>query len=674
MKNNQQNIEQLLELYKGISPKLFQGLNETAKKNLINKTIKELCLLAESANQGAGEKLYQILSSLNTQKKLPLLEIEALIEYGRTYDLLNKKEAKLVADMEIQQELSHFSRIMNLDGILTGLTKDNLETAIDYSRFLELLTERREDRNVNSLSSWGRPSKALTFTATNSPVCGIMQEEAEKNYVALLAANTNTQTFSPKETLLEYGKLAHRFNIRTASLLFDYLLSLKQIDPEIAFVSAHSRVTAKTTLLEISGGGGCGLLILESEKDNPFKKRVIRRLTVGKNYSWDFGKVAQSLVEYIDLKFKDTSLKVLCFHPEAWRQIEKLSNKELYEVLNKKHSNGWFNQTNAITEYLKNQHVNSQVAILTPSSFANGKKIKSTKKPSLVNAINSLNDNSSLQRLVSKKNVVIESAHLHADRQPGKEQWDCILVTNKLHELLAKNGFIGRVDKLVMVDDYHVINRLNYKTFGQALREKGLNFSNIVLESSPLIRMLAIDILRYLAVNHRDTTHYQITERGDNLYLEIPNKGLSIELVANTESNPMIGCVLFDVAFTLYKSNIEFYNHKYGPLFGLRKNEDLHSMLIDFFNSNKNTEDRIKKVSEYYVDIPSWEQLQKVKEAPEFIYKSSIVNVLEDFYKPQQNKVNNFLKVLGQEQIYSLYYNLESNEISLEITGGDYNE
>lgn len=666
-KTPNKNIEQLLALYKGINSKLYQSLDSQTQEFLVAKTIKELCLLAESANPSAGEKLYKLLNSL-ADKHLPLLEIESLLEFGKNYKDLSRKEKKEVEDMEIQQELSHFSRIMNLDGILTGLERNNLETAIDFSRFLELLAERREDRGETSLSSWARPSKALTFTATNSPICGIMQEEAEKNHVALLAADNEDKKLSPKDSLLQYGKLAHRFNIKTSSLLYDYLLSLEGVNSNIAFISTHSYVSDKTTKLEVSGGGGCGVLVLKPDPENLFKRKIVKRLTVGKTYSWDFGKTAQSLVEYMVLTFKDTSLKVFCFAPDVWNEIEKLSDKELHNILNKPQSNGWFNQTNAIIDYLKGRNLNSQIAVLTPNRV-NQPKINKV-KPSLTSAVKQLQHNDYLHQISQKDDVLIESAHLHADRKPGQEQWDCVLVTNQFEKILKKSGFKGTLGKIVMVDDYHVINRLDYTKFGSELKNRGLNFSKIILESSPLIRIIAIEILKYLAINHRKSQNYRIVKRGDNLYLEIPTKGLSIELVADMETNPMIGCVLFDVAFTIYKTNMDYYNQKYNHLFGIEENEDLHTKLIGFFNKNKNTDARVKEVEKYFVDIPKWEELQNEKVAPQFINKSTIVNVLEDFYRPQQKKVNNFLSILDQEQVYSLYYNLESNEISLEITGG----
>lgn len=662
MKNKQAN-EKVLELYKGINPKLFHSLDKATQKKIFKKTVKELCLLAESSKAGAGAQLYQILEKLDDKTDTFLLDIESLIEFGKKYSELKKMEKIEVEELQIQQELSHFSRIMNLDSVIFGYENTNMDAAVDFSRFIELLAERRQDRGESSLSNWGRPSGITSYSISNSPACGLMEETIDKNKVALLAVRKAADDFSPKLWLNEFSKLTNRFSISTATLLFDYLLTLHNIRPDLSFIAIQSYQKNKSTKIEFSGSGGCGLLITASPKDNIYKKIVLKKLTIGKNNNRSFGKIQQTTILNSHMNFRKDSLKIFCFPPEAWEAIDSLTTKKLNSILNTKFSNGWFNQTNALIEYLKTQNLNTQFISLMTNRQT--KQVNNIGHKNFQEEINNLKRQVNFSDLLKQKYLSIESAHIHADRLPGEEQWECINITNQFSNLLQSRDYKGQLKNIVMVDELHVVNRLDYKSFSTQLRRRGLKLDYLLLESSPLIRLISIDILRALALSKNPD--YRVVERGGNLYLEIPQKKLSIELVANQGKSAVIGCVLFDVAFTLYKSDINYYNSLYKDTF--KVDDVIDKVIVNFYNQENFPEKRKKYVESFYTEIPSWKKIKSSKKMAQLSQKETTLNILEDFYKPQQVKVNSFLEILGMKPTYSLYYNMQSNSLALERSG-----
>lgn len=661
MRINTNYIETILEKYKGINPSLFKDLEANTQKKLFKRTLKELCLLAESNIPGAGIRLIELITNNGT---VELKDIESLIEYGKLYRELDLDEKRAVSRMEIQEEFGHFSRIMNLDNILIGNNKNNQTRTIDFSRFLDLLSERKSDRQKSASSSPKRPTSTYSFAITNCPSCGLLYEERVKNMVALLAVKKESESFKPREWLKEYSKLANRFDTKNSTLLFDYLLYLSNPRFNSAFVRAtySKQNDQNNTKISISGGGGCGVIITKADKNNPFLNKLVKKFSIGSQ--WNFGKQYQTAISNMNFKLKNGRYRLLCFHPESWKYIESLSNQQLEKLLNKTFKNGWTNPVNSIQNFLKSKGTVSEFGILSNRKIKESKITKysySFQKP-LKNIVST----EEFTKLMQSEKTVIESCHIHADRDLGLEQENNIKVTKHFLNLLKNQGFSGKITNLSMVDDYHVVNRIDYKFFIEKTKQKGLNFQEIVPESSPIIRLIAIEILQRLASKEAKHKDWSIVIRGDNLYLEFPEKGVSIELIANTKS-PTIGCILFDAAFCIYKSNIKHYSKAYNKKLNLKANQNLHNTLINYYKRESNPIKRRLFVEQYFNNIPKYEELLKGNAAiPKFPGEDAVLNILADFYKPQQKKVNLLLNTIGQNSIYTLYFNSETREVNLE--------
>lgn len=655
-------IKQIVDLFKGVNSELFDSLIPEKRNFLAQKTIKELCILAESNKSGAGKLL---LDHLYENNKLDLFEIESIIEYGKHFKDLTNKEKKYVKRLEIQQEFGHFSRIMNLDGLINDKNVSAEENALDFSRFIELLAERNQDRNIKSSSNWARPENSITHHVNNTLACGILEPTPEENTAALLAVKEPIDNFHPKFWLKEFNKLINRLEPKVATLTFDYLLYLNNVEADISFVVTHIN-KYEPDIVELIGAGGCGILITSPRKDNFYKVDVIGKYTIG-NEDWGFGKFDQTKIEFLKIDGINPNTKVYLMHPNAWAILKGMDENEIAEVLNMPQKNGWFNAHNALTAYLTAKGVISQVVSLRKKP--NTKKVTNEKvNPDVL--VKNLVETEKFQALTKANSILLEVAHIHADRLPGEEQWECVRFTKALIKQLNKGGFKGKIDMMTMIDEYHVMNRLDYKKYLQDLEKRGVNVDEVVMESSPLVRIIAIEILQYLAENPSTDGSYRVFEKGDNLYLEFTEKKAIIELLADVNNKPVIGCVLFDVALCLYKLHRNYYSKKYNKVLGLEQNENVHEVLLNYYKKVKDINKRRAFMESFFVEIPKWKELRAKRGRISFPKsETTLVNILAYFYKPQQKKVNMFLAILGQKPLYTLFYNTKSEKIELVNEG-----
>ncbi len=660
---------QLIAFYKGINPELVSEFSEPHQGLIFNRMMKELCLLAESNAEGAGHQLYQIVASFKPDEKnfeQLLTEVESLVEYGRSYESLNSFQRAKVKRLELQQEFGHFSRIMNLDRIIFGKKAEPWKETLDFARFFELLQERRSDRHVTSLGNWGRARGEFSYEVNNSPVCGLLEESLSRRQVALLAVPEKYDEFSPKYWLSEYAKLCDRLGTQTATFLFDYLLFV-DTPKNLSFVTAFLGDSCNGPEVRVIGGGGCGLMALVPEKGSQFKDVVDFRTTVGSD--WGFGSNFQSRIERIAYKPGNERGKILCFHPDSWKVIGGLSDGEINILVGKRFKNGWFNSTNALRDFFKERGLIDQFVVLDIKRKPLGEVV--TQRQRRVSfAFSGISGRNEFSELIGAKEVILEAAHIHADRRPGKEQIDAIRVFKKTIKLMEDKGFSGVVRKQVMVDDYHVVNNLDYKSFSDKLLKLGFEFDELILESSPVVRWVAIEILATLLALKNRGKDFEVVCRGGNLYLEISSLGVSIELVAGIGNENVLGCVLFDVALCVYKLHQEYFDLAVREQFGMRGDE-LHSTILSHYGIVKDPVERLDFVKKYIarVAFPTLREIEgggvKSKGLPSDS-RALNLNILAQFYRPQQKKVNRFLALIGQPKLFSIFYDSANGTVSLE--------
>jgi len=656
--------QELLNLYKGVNPELLADLPKNEQAYLASKAIKELSLLAESGSMSAGQKLQD---SINTNHHSYHLDIESLIEYGKTYDQLYPSQKNQVKRMEIQQEFGHFSRIMNLDGVVSGSHRTPMETTIDFSRFLELLIERRSERGSHSLSRWSRHYQSSGQQVTNSPACGIMETSAEDGLSALLGVKQAQPSFQPKNRLQEYAVLSNRFDHKQATLLFDYLLALNNCTADLAFVSTRAFNHRSTLKVEINGGGGCGVMVTIPDPENKYRELVVHRLTVGQANSWNFGAVTQTPITSTVTDVPGDTARIYSFHPSSWEKVKKSGLDDLNQLLNAPQKNGWVNPTNSLISFLKSHGVVSQITSVRTKGAVSPIKLAKPKNP-YSKLISPLSAHKVFRELISAHHITLETGHIHADRRPGLEQWECLSYTKAFASLLKRRGYTGKINHVTMIDDYHVINNFDYQKYASQIKARGISISEVILESSPLVRLIAIDVLKYLYLQAEHAKSYKIEERGGNIYLHIPQTDMVIELVADHATNPTIGCVLYDVALCLYKSLPEFYKTRYNSVLGLTPQQNIHRILVQYYNQHLSLEQRRAFLESYFLPIPTLVDLRQTTKKPAIpkSHSTHLINVLAHFYQPQQKKVNQFLKILGQPPLVSLFYNSESNSVTLK--------
>jgi hypothetical protein len=209
-----------------------------------------------------------------------------------------------------------------------------------------------------------------------------------------------------------------------------------------------------------------------------------------------------------------------------------------------------------------------------------------------------------------------------------------------------------------MIDDDHVVNRISYRGYRRLLAEHGFPADELILESSPLVSAIAVDLLKRALC--RDGHGFSLDRLGDNLYLTAD--GIRLELVQGLES-VRLGCVLFDTALAIYRADRAamtrlFFQQAGGAI------RDLHREMTDAYDANPDPAARAAvRTSFDALWRPSWSEVNETAGSTPYLdlyarivaarqqagETTVIVNVLEDYYEPLEQKVLRIGEILDVE-------------------------
>lgn len=236
--------------------------------------------------------------------------------------------------------------------------------------------------------------------------------------------------------------------------------------------------------------------------------------------------------------------------------------------------------------------------------------------------------------------LIIEAGHMHADRKPTKLQKTGIKTGAYLANVLAQKGI--KITEQSMIDEDHVINTLSHSDYVTLIKSNGYNLKEIVYESSPVVREIAVAAMVNLMKAFPDHTYME----GDALLFNIPGTELQVELIKDITTSPFeLGCVIFDVGLSLYKAYPELAKLYDESQEGIT----VHQGMFNIYGQNSTPQQRLQNVRlAYPYKTNNWSELAANPGLPQFPQDHrAVCNVLEGFYEPQQRKLIGVLKALN---------------------------
>jgi hypothetical protein len=411
--------------------------------------------------------------------------------------------------------------------------------------------------------------------------------------------------------------------------------------------------------------GGAAFLLGKKEGGDVFERRIARSEIIGPVVRGP-GAIG---TEYRTMNWQlgANDLNVFLFGPELSRELASLDGAALDALANKKDERGKILAANNFARFAQERKVGDVLTMMKLGSLDTRTSFSWTYE--LAKDVVAKLGAGEFQ---DADTVVLEAGHVHADRALGDVQRDGILLGRALAEQLERVQTTVR--RMTMIDEYHVINRIDYSACENDFESLGFPITEIALESSPIMREIATDILkRFLSVQD---PRYKVEITGGNIYVSFSDGRGVVELIQDYEGRFILGCVLFDAAFCVYKRHKEVVQKLYAARHGFDASYDPHQAAVGAYKTTKDIAERGRLVKPLMpVTGVSWKEVQSTKKETPYLdviagdraHRTALVNVLESFYRPQQAKLNRLLDLLDEERLYSLYFD-GRGQVELEQT------
>lgn len=264
----------------------------------------------------------------------------------------------------------------------------------------------------------------------------------------------------------------------------------------------------------------------------------------------------------------------------------------------------------------------------------------------------------------------IEFGHIHLDRDLDIDQevgtalgarvWNSLCRSQSETPLLTP-----------MIDDDHVLIRLRPRTYEEFLHSNLPDAPyHLIPESSPVVRAIVVAIFqRTRASTFRD----HLVEGGSNLYVEI-DETTTCELFEDFRGRCDTGCVFFEMGLLLFRSDPDRFLGEFADIYPEYKN--IHKLITDIHNREGTHDSKVDAVAalnrnfQELIDPHRCESpfaavvAEVISESSEYVH----INVLEDYYEAQQRKVRALIKMLELPiRLVSLHFNARSGRLSWDL-------
>lgn len=270
--------------------------------------------------------------------------------------------------------------------------------------------------------------------------------------------------------------------------------------------------------------------------------------------------------------------------------------------------------------------------------------------------------------------VSIECGHIHLDRELDIDQEVGAMLGAHARRLLTARQAQQPV-LTPMMDDDHVLVRLrpgDYRAF--LTSQFGATDMHLVAESSPIVRAIVTAMWRRL---HDRGLASRMRERGHNLFLHLDDGGEFCELFENYRlpdggvGPAATGCVFFESALLVYRTAPATFDAYFRDRFDV----DVHEEIARILDGPTGHDANVGRLEEFYARFdavtaphaPDPDVLALVDDVLTTAgHGVAHLNVLEDYYEVQQGKVRALLRLLGLPlRLVTLHFNVQTGRLVL---------
>lgn len=270
----------------------------------------------------------------------------------------------------------------------------------------------------------------------------------------------------------------------------------------------------------------------------------------------------------------------------------------------------------------------------------------------------------------------IECGHIHLDRDLDADQATGARLGARALAVLA--GQQRRAPVLTpMMDDDHVLVRLrprDYRTFLE--RWFAGSGMQLVPESSPIVRAVVTVLWQRL---HRLGLMGRLRQRGGNLFLRLGNGGEFCELFEDYQRDGQpgpaaTGCVFFESALLVYRSAPQRFDGYFRDRFGL--GAGAHERAAEILSGLGGHDDRQDRLARFYARFSAVTDPRRPDPDVVAVVDDVLVglgdgvahlNVLEDYYEVQQGKVRALLRLLELPiRLITVHFNVQTGRVVLD--------
>jgi hypothetical protein len=264
----------------------------------------------------------------------------------------------------------------------------------------------------------------------------------------------------------------------------------------------------------------------------------------------------------------------------------------------------------------------------------------------------------------------IECGHIHLDRDLDIDQETGAQIGATVFRLLSGQQTMAPL-LCPMMDDDHVLVKLRPLDYLAFLRRHFPGSPlRLIPESSPVIGAIAVSLFARLLSTRQEA---DFARRGRNLFLYLDD-GSTCELFEDFTGSPVTGCVLFEVALLVYRTAPDEFDAYISRRFS--SGADVHQGAAQVLDGDEPHDAKVRSLMRLY------EKYQAVADpaSPDEGFSALVsrvldavspgmvhLNVLEDYYEVQQGKVRELLAALRLPfGLVTVFFNVQSGRVSVE--------
>ncbi|MEU0236087.1 hypothetical protein ABZ234_00190 [Nocardiopsis sp. NPDC006198] len=263
----------------------------------------------------------------------------------------------------------------------------------------------------------------------------------------------------------------------------------------------------------------------------------------------------------------------------------------------------------------------------------------------------------------------IECGHVHLNRDLDPDQVAGARIGAAVRARLT--GVQDRPPRITpMVDDDHVLVKLRPCDYTAFLHQHldGAPFS-LIVESSPIVRAIACVLYQRVTAGPQRSA---LTRRGANLFVELPGSTVC-ELFEDIANTAVTGCVMFEVALLIYRTDPDAFDDYFDHRFPL--DQHIHAQACAVLDGGQDHDAKADQLARLYAPYapvtdphtpdPDFTAFLKAFLAS-LAAPAGHLNVLEDYYEVQQDKVRALLRFLDIPlELATLHFNTHTGRTHL---------